>query len=460
MTNARPIALLGALALLAACGPVRDAAVRLFDDRPPRARYEARLESAGLGNAALARDWLAAARDALRSAPLVSSPHREEGYLSPSEPAAIALRVNLRRGQEVAFEMNLVGDTTTLVFVDAWQIDGESEDALRLLTSADSGARRLVFEPRRDGEYIFRAQPELLRGGRFTASLIVAPTLAFPVQGRRERDIGSRFGAPRDAGARSHHGVDIFAPRGTPAIAAAPATVTRVQTTDIGGNVVWLRDQRGNSLYYAHLDRQAVAAGEHVVIGDTIGFVGNTGNARTTPPHLHFGVYRRGEGPVDPYWFVHEPPGTVPRLVADTTLLGVWARAAADRVLLRAAPATTADTVALLSRHAIVRVVAAVGGWYRVRQPDGVSGYLQARAVEPSRSRIRSAAVPAASPLLARPVMDAEPADIVRELPAGTHLDVLGRFGPFALVTVSGGAAAWVAHPGGAGSTDLMSTSK
>jgi SH3-like domain-containing protein len=114
----------------------------------------------------------------------------------------------------------------------------------------------------------------------------------------------------------------------------------------------------------------------------------------------------------------------------------------------------------LLSRHAIVRVVAAVGGWYRVRQPDGVSGYLQARAVEPSRSRIRSAAVPAVSPLLARPVMDAEPADIVRELPAGTHLDVLGRFGPFALVTVSGGAAAWVAHPGGAGSTDLMSTSK
>ena len=452
MNDVRPLAIACGLAVLAGCGPVREVADRLFDDRPPRARYEARLEGAGLANTALARDWLAAARDALRSAPLVTTPHREEGYLSPAEPAAISLRVNLRRGQEVTFDVALAGDTTTLVFLDAFQIDGESEDAIRLLMSADSGARRIVFEPRRDGEYIFRAQPELLRGGRFTVALIVAPTLAFPVQGRRERDIGSRFGAPRDAGARSHHGVDIFAPRGTPAIAAARGTVTRVQTTDIGGNVVWLRDHRGNSLYYAHLDRQAVGAGDQVGIGDTIGFVGNTGNARTTPPHLHFGIYRRGEGPMDPYWFLHEPRGSVPRLVADTGLLGNWARATTDRAVLRLAPVANADTVALLERHSVVRVVAAVGSWYRVRQPDGLTGYLQGRAIEPLRSRIQSSAVAVASPLLARPVAAATPEDIIRELPAGTRLDVLGRFGAFALVSARDGAAAWIAQPGGAGS--------
>jgi hypothetical protein len=101
-----------------------------------------------------------------------------------------------------------------------------------------------------------------------------------------ERDIGSRFGAPRDAGARSHHGIDIFARRGTPVVAAATGVVNRVNVTDIGGKVVWVRDVLGNSLYYAHLDSQAVSSGMRVNVGDTLGFVGNTGNARTTPPHL------------------------------------------------------------------------------------------------------------------------------------------------------------------------------
>jgi hypothetical protein len=227
-------------------------------------------------------------------------------------------------------------------------------------------------------------------------------------------------------------------------IAAAEATVSRVQATQIGGNVVWLRDRRGNSLYYAHLDRQAVAPGDEVTVGDTVGFVGNTGNARTTPPHLHFGVYRRGEGPMDPYWFLHQPRGAVPRLVADTTLLGKWARAAADRTTLRSAPIASADTVALLDRHSVVRVLAAVGGWYRVRQPDGQTGYVPARTVEPAHGTIRTAALDVPSPLLARPVAAALPADVVRELPRGERLQVLGRFGSFSLVTDSAGVAAWV----------------
>lgn len=61
--------------------------------------------------------------------------------------------------------------------------------------------------------------------------------------------------------------------------------------TPRGGKVVWMRDEaRGMSLYYAHLDSQHVAAGAYVRPGDTLGFVGKTGNARTTPPHLHFGI--------------------------------------------------------------------------------------------------------------------------------------------------------------------------
>jgi murein DD-endopeptidase MepM/ murein hydrolase activator NlpD len=107
-------------------------------------------------------------------------------------------------------------------------------------------------------------------------------------------------------------------------VAAAEGRVARVEHTSRGGNLVWLRDRRGYALYYAHLDRQYVREGDQVQPGDTIGFVGNTGNAITTPPHLHFEVYRRGEGPLDPWWFLHSPAREAPRLVADTTLPGTW----------------------------------------------------------------------------------------------------------------------------------------
>jgi murein DD-endopeptidase MepM/ murein hydrolase activator NlpD len=61
-------------------------------------------------------------------------------------------------------------------------------------------------------------------------------------------------------------------------------------------------------LYYAHLDRHAVSAGQRVRKGEIVGFIGNTGNARTTAPHLHFGIYRRGQGAIDPLYYVVDLP--------------------------------------------------------------------------------------------------------------------------------------------------------
>ena len=70
-----------------------------------------------------------------------------------------------------------------------------------------------------------------------------------------------------------------------------------METTRVGGNVVWLQPLLGNMrLYYAHLDAQYVERGQFVLAGEPIGAVGNTGNAATTPPHLHFGVYVRKPG--------------------------------------------------------------------------------------------------------------------------------------------------------------------
>ena len=134
-----------------------------------------------------------------------------------------------------------------------------------------------------------------------------------------------------------------------------------MDSISVGGKVVWLRDTFGNSLYYAHLDSQAVSSGMRVDVGDTLGFVGNTGNARTTPPHLHFGVYRRGEGPVDPYWFVYRPRGNVPRLVADTSQLGKWIRPTAGQATLLAGPSSQSDILGLFGRHTAMRVLSAAG---------------------------------------------------------------------------------------------------
>jgi murein DD-endopeptidase MepM/ murein hydrolase activator NlpD len=119
------------------------------------------------------------------------------------------------------------------------------------------------------------------------------PRLLVPVAGVERRALHSSFGEPR-SGRRKHEGIDIFARRGTPIVAAADGEVVRVGTTDrLGGNTVWVAGSGARLYYYAHLDhhRPGLSVGERVRAGTKLGFVGTTGNARGTPPHLHFGVY-------------------------------------------------------------------------------------------------------------------------------------------------------------------------
>jgi murein DD-endopeptidase MepM/ murein hydrolase activator NlpD len=432
-----------ALTLVGGCDEVAELREELFDTETPRERYEMRLDRAGLAGTALAVDWREAGARALREAPLVTSPHSEEGYLPPGEPDALSFRLALHRGQEVSFEFALHSDTATLLFIDAWQVVEDSVTTFDHIESADSGSTTLRFEPRRNGDYVIRVQPELLRGGRFSATLRLGPTLAFPVEGGGERDIGSVFGDPRDGGSRSHHGIDIFAPRGTPAVASAAGTAYRVRETAVGGKVVWLRDERGNRLYYAHLDSQVVADGQRVMPGDTVGFIGNTGNARTTPPHLHFGVYSRG--PTDPYWFVHQPGGSIPRLTADTARLGVWARTAAAGTLLRRSPTSEADgrRPAELARHTPVRVIAAMGDLYRVRLPDGESGFIGARQLESLDGAIDVAIAAGPTRIRIRPNLLA---DVLDETAPGDRLAVLGRYGEYLLVRPTEGRDGWISQ--------------
>jgi len=430
--------------VLASCRTLEELPSRLLDRRTARERYEAGLDAAGLSSTALARDWKDAGARALVAAPRVNLPVEEQGYFAPGQPAALSWRVGVKRGQRLALVVTFAADSTARLFMEVWRDSRDTIARFERLIEADSGVRALYWSPRRDEELIVRVQPELLRGGRFIARLTVDPVLAFPVQHGGERDIQSRFGAPRDGGSRDHHGVDIFAPRGTPALAAADGVVRGVGVTNLGGKVVWLRDEDGHALYYAHLDRQYVTEGQAVKTGDTLGFVGNTGNARTAPPHLHFGVYARGEGPVDPWYFVYRPKATLPRLTADTTRLGAWLRTPMAGAVLRSRPEMRDTTARELAAYLPVRVIAALGEWYRVRLPDGQSGFVQAKLLESLGRPLKVTTLEVGSRVLTEPSEHREA--VTRELSDAEKAEVFAWFGGFALARIDG-AVGWIVRP-------------
>ena len=128
----------------------------------------------------------------------------------------------------------------------------------------------------------------------------------FPVYG--PSTFSDDFGAPRSL-TGWHHGNDIFAPVGAPLLAVTDGTLFLVGWNDIGGNRLWLRDDQGNEFYYAHLSAFSPLAvnGGRVKSGDVIGFVGATGDAVGTPPHLHFEIHPAAllglgyDGVINPY---------------------------------------------------------------------------------------------------------------------------------------------------------------
>lgn len=124
--------------------------------------------------------------------------------------------------------------------------------------------------------------------------------LQVPVQGVRPWALADTWGASRSQG-RTHEGIDIFARCGHPVVSASEGIVTSVGENRLGGMTVRVLGPAGSTHYYAHLGRYGTfRAGDHVLPGDILGYVGNTGNAGNTPCHLHYGIYLHG-GARNPY---------------------------------------------------------------------------------------------------------------------------------------------------------------
>lgn len=130
----------------------------------------------------------------------------------------------------------------------------------------------------------------------------VTNELPVPVYGVRTSAITDTWNASRSNG-RSHEGTDIFAERGTPIFSATRGYVTELNIGDRGGKNVMVVGPGGRFYYYAHLEKIAngIQRGRKVTKDTVIGFVGNSGNASGTPPHLHFGIYPEMWEAVNPY---------------------------------------------------------------------------------------------------------------------------------------------------------------
>lgn len=249
--------------------------------------------------------WENAYEKSLEDSLLIEMPFQMAGYFVSGNMEVYSYNVALEEGQ--VFHLEVETDTTNpRVFIDFYELNEDMEVCSLFKKGNEPLDRHFRFEVGKSAWYKVIVQPEIAANTPFLITAYTSPTLGFPVAGRGNKDIHSFWGAPRDGGARRHEGIDIFAPRGTPIVASADGRVTFVGERGLGGKQVWLRSGllNGYSLYYAHLDSISVSLAQRVQRGDTLGFMGNTGNARFTNPHLHFGIYKTG-GAVDPLAYVH-----------------------------------------------------------------------------------------------------------------------------------------------------------
>lgn len=157
--------------------------------------------------------------------------------------------------------------------------------------------------------------PPVATTGRSTSAgdveLLRDRDLLMPVDGVDRDDLRDTFFDKRGGG-RMHEALDIMAPRHTPVYAVEDGTIAKLFNSHGGGGItVYQFDRSGEyCYYYAHLDRYAdgLREGQQVRRGQTIGYVGSSGNASASTPHLHFGIFRltaekrwwKGE-PINPY---------------------------------------------------------------------------------------------------------------------------------------------------------------
>lgn len=374
--------------LITACAEKEHIVPEVYKPKHAHEAYTIALKELDLDNTALGIDWLNAAQGALTSPKEIKAPFEEKFYILSNEAKAFSYKLSGHQGHKIEVEIEQIAGDSTQIFLDAYEITSDSLVAPKLIASLNEQNKKLGFEVVKDSDFIIRFQNELLRSGQFRLKITIVPSLDFPVAGGKKHDIGSLFGVPRDAGRRKHEGIDIFARRHTPIVAPSDGNINwaGVREGSLGGKVIWMRDTiRNQTLYFAHLEDVFVSKGDKVSRGDTIGSVGNSGNAITTAPHLHFGIY--SDGAVDPYNFVVPTKTRTGRILGSSKYLGQTLRTKRNTTL----KSTTKNNPAIqLNKNQILFVRGIRSSYYNVELPDGTEGlifYDDIANTESARSR-------------------------------------------------------------------------
>ncbi len=269
----------------------------IFNTRTPKEKYEDKIEKT---SPRFSEAWINAGNFALANPLKINLPYAEYARVNQGKADATAYTFTAKPGQKITIQLQQK-DIRFTTYTELYEVIGESKN---LVATADTLLNRIEYTITNTNQYIIRTQPQLEATGNFTVQISTSPSLFFPVDAKAKSNIGSLWGDARDGGKRKHEGIDIMAAKGTNLVAVADAEVDYVSENELGGKVISLRPNGQNfTVYYAHLDQQLVQDGQQVKKGQVIGTVGNTGNARTTVPHLHFGIYTRN-GAVDPLGFV------------------------------------------------------------------------------------------------------------------------------------------------------------
>ena len=274
-----------------------NSSVNLWGKKTAHEIYADKIEKTTSG-----QQWITVSKQTLETPHSIQLPYSHFGYFPDGQARALTLEFTARQGERIIIDLKKNGQESLLVYADLFEKKGTG---ISHIGSADTTQSQLSLDVDETSTYLLRLQPELNGTTLYNLGISVAPSLFFPVAGTKAK-VGSFWGDDRDAGKRKHEGIDIFSPKLTPVVAAADGYVTGVGEGGIGGKTVWMRvADKKIHLYYAHLDRQLVEQGQRVKQGDTLGLVGNTGNAKFTAPHLHFGVYNYN-GAIDPWPFVNK----------------------------------------------------------------------------------------------------------------------------------------------------------
>ncbi len=333
--------------LLSGCSP--EVPIVSVDYQESVSRFREGVATLAVSSRHIGEEWTAAADRALAVPTRAVLPFFEDLAFEPTAPRAMAFEFQAVRGHGLTIR----GDDGVLLELFR-RSEGETRGRQVSETGDETGGRSgltlvaerlpgqgaLYHEPREHGSYVLLVQARPLDAAALRLSVTTEPLLEWPVEGTDPGDIWSVFGDSRDGGRRVHHGIDIFAPLGTNIYAASTSTVRRAGTRDRGGKIVTLYDEaRDIFLYYAHLDEHRTEGGITVGPGDLIGTVGNTGNAFTTPPHLHLGIYDANwRRPLDP-WYFFVPVRRVERLPqVAVSELGGWVRVAEESPAVHAHP--------------------------------------------------------------------------------------------------------------------------